>query len=53
MKMERACYLLDTNNQPVSRVAQALGYDDPQYFSRLFRKVTGLSPRDYRKLDKG
>lgn len=53
MKMERACYLLDISNQAIGNVAQELGYDDPQYFSRLFRKVTGLSPRDYRKLEKG
>lgn len=53
MKMERACYLLDIGNQSVGAVAAQLGYDDPHYFSRLFRKVTGLSPSEYRMLDKG
>ena len=29
-------------------VAAALGYDDPLYFSRLFNKTVGMSPRSYR-----
>ncbi len=50
LKMERACYLLDVSTRSVAEVAEALGYEDAHYFSRLFKKVTGLSPRDYRKL---
>ena len=53
LKMERACYLLDISSQPISQIANSLGYDDAHYFSRLFKKVTGLSPREYRKLDRG
>lgn len=53
LKMERACYLLDIGRQSIAQVAAELGYDDPQYFSRLFKKVAGLSPSEYRKLDKG
>lgn len=53
LKMERACYLLDISSQPISHIASNLGYEDAHYFSRLFKKVTGLSPREYRKLDRG
>ncbi len=53
LKIERACYLLDVSAQPVSSVAASLGYDDAHYFSRLFRKVTGVSPRQYRQLERG
>ncbi|MCG8672277.1 MAG: AraC family transcriptional regulator [Pseudomonadales bacterium] len=53
MKMERACYLLDISDQSVSQIGETLGYEDAQYFSRLFKKVVGISPRDYRKLDRG
>lgn len=53
LKIERACYLLDISSQPISQVSANLGYDDPHYFSRLFKKTTGLSPREYRKLDRG
>lgn len=53
LKMERACYLLDISDQSISQIAANLGYEDPHYFSRLFKKVTGLSPREYRKIDRG
>ncbi len=48
MKMEHACQLLDASALSVTAVAAALGYDDPLYFSRQFRKTVGLSPRAYR-----
>jgi AraC-like DNA-binding protein len=32
----------------VAEVAYRLGFDYPQYFSRLFKKKTGLSPTAYR-----
>lgn len=35
-------------NLPVSSIAYALGYEDPAYFSRVFSRATGLSPRDFR-----
>ena len=48
MKMQRACYLLDNSDMSIKAVAAALGYSDPLYFSRLFKKTLGLSPRAYR-----
>ncbi len=49
LKMQYACHLLETTSLTVKEVAFALDYDDPYYFSRLFRKVIGLSPIYYRK----
>ena len=48
MKMEHACHLLDSTDMTVQAIAGALGYDDALYFSRLFKKTLGTSPRDYR-----
>jgi len=48
MKMEYACQLLDSTDLNVQAVAAATGYEDPLYFSRLFSKTVGLSPRAYR-----
>jgi transcriptional regulator GlxA family with amidase domain len=48
MKMEHACHLLDSGDLSVKAVATALGYEDPLYFSRLFNKTVGMSPRAYR-----
>ncbi|MFZ5757482.1 MAG: helix-turn-helix domain-containing protein [Pseudomonadota bacterium] len=53
LRMEHACRLLDMSDAPVHRIARQLGYDDPYYFSRLFRKVIGVAPSDYRQQARG
>jgi AraC-like DNA-binding protein len=53
VKVQRACDLLDTTDQPVKRIAGQVGFSDPLYFSRIFRKVQGISPRTYRSIAKG
>lgn len=37
---------------PVSTIAYELGFDDPSYFSRVFSRATGLSPRAFRENDR-
>jgi AraC-like DNA-binding protein len=49
-KVERAQLLLYTTEQTVKEVAYALGFCDQNYFIRLFRKVTGITPQKYRKI---
>lgn len=39
--------LLSTEASRISQVASQVGYSDPLYFSRLFKKYTGLSPTEY------
>lgn len=53
LKMALACRLLDRGDAEVRQVAEQLGYDDPYYFSRLFRKVVGMAPSHYRALHQG
>nr|WP_252729308.1 AraC family transcriptional regulator [Aliiglaciecola lipolytica] len=50
MKVEYASYLLETSELAIQGIASRVGYDDSLYFSRLFKKHTGLSPSEYRKL---
>lgn len=53
VKMARARHLLDTTTASVADVAAAVGYADPLYFSRHFRRVHGVNPTQYRAQHKG
>lgn len=53
LKIEQACYLLDTSQNSAKQISAQLGYSDPLYFSRVFKKIIGLSPTDYRKQKRG
>ena len=48
LRMEQARALLRSSDKSSGEVAFAVGYNDPHYFSFLFKKVNGCSPRDYR-----
>ena len=48
MKIQAACQLLDSTDDSVKAIAARLGYDDPLYFSRVFRRTQGISPSAYR-----
>ena len=47
-RMERAKELLRATDKRSGEVAAAVGYRDPHYFSFLFKKTQGCTPRDYR-----
>lgn len=49
LKIQRACRLIDNNSWSIAEVAREMGFDDQFYFSRVFRKVMGMSPAEYRK----
>ncbi|MDD3831520.1 MAG: AraC family transcriptional regulator [Clostridia bacterium] len=49
-RMKSACNLLRAkgiNGHNVSEIAEMCGYDDPLYFSRMFKRRLGLSPSEY------
>lgn len=49
LRIEKARELLETTTSSVANVASDVGYTDPVSFRRLFLKLTGLTPSDYRK----
>lgn len=53
LRMANAQSLLETTEDSISEIAEAVGYDNPLYFSRIFRKNVGVSPSEYRKRSAG
>ena len=51
LKIHYACQLLTQSDHKIKDIAEKTGYDDPYYFSRLFKQVMGKSPKDYRRTD--
>ena len=51
-RVETACKLLSTTDIGISDVARQVGYDDPVYFSQIFKKSMGMSPSAYRSHNK-
>jgi len=49
IRIARAEELLVKGSKPISDIAFSVGFDDSNYFSKVFKQKTGLSPRDYRK----
>jgi transcriptional regulator GlxA family with amidase domain len=52
LKLQKACLLLYSSNMKIKKVASEIGYSDPYYFSRLFKKHMKVSPDQYRELQK-
>ena len=50
IRIRNAQVLLETTDYTISDIAALIGYDNPMYFSRLFRKAKGLSPSKYQKV---
>jgi len=51
LRMAQARQLLDGSDESISDIAREVGYDDPLYFSRQFRRHHGVSPSAYRARD--
>lgn len=49
IRITNAQMLLETTNYAINEIARIVGYDNPLYFSRLFRKQKGCPPSHYRK----
>jgi Response regulator containing CheY-like receiver domain and AraC-type DNA-binding domain len=47
MRIDMAKNLLSEGTQTVKEICYSVGYNDPNYFSRIFKRIVGISPSDY------
>lgn len=50
LKVQSACQYLYFTDMSIKEICRKLGFDDPFYFSRVFKKLMGTSPMNYRNL---
>jgi AraC family transcriptional regulator, arabinose operon regulatory protein len=48
-RISRAKQLLVTTNHSINQIGRIIGYSDPLYFSRVFKRKAGVSPKIYRE----
>jgi AraC-like DNA-binding protein len=53
LKIQHACQELVFTQKFIKEIADGLGFDDQYYFSRIFTRFMGISPSEYRKMNKG
>ena len=53
MKIQKAKEMLRESDLSVAAISDSLSFDDPNYFSKTFKKVTGYTPSTYRKMRRG
>jgi transcriptional regulator GlxA family with amidase domain len=49
LRLEEAKHLLEAGDEPIEAIANAVGYEDAGFFSRLFRRKVNLTPAQYRR----
>lgn len=49
LKIKRACQFLLSTTMKINQISFKLGFEDPYYFSRIFSKIVGVSPKKYRE----
>lgn len=49
VRMEHAKNPLCLSDESISEIAASVGFDDPNYFSRVFTQIIGISPTEFRK----
>jgi transcriptional regulator GlxA family with amidase domain len=53
LRIEEAKQQLETSDWPTDQVGVAVGYEDPAFFRRLFKRHTGITPARYRQRFRG
>ena len=50
LRVEEAKRLLEAGELPLDEISFVVGYEDASFFRRLFKRLTGLSPGQYRRM---
>jgi len=50
LRIEAAKQLLESGQIPVDEISVEVSYEDPSFFRRLFKRSTGLTPSQYRRM---
>ncbi|MEN6312809.1 MAG: response regulator [Clostridiaceae bacterium] len=53
LRIEKACQLLKDSQAKISDISYSTGYNDRQYFNRVFKKITGMTPAEFRSAKTG
>ena len=48
LRLYKACELLKSTDMPISQLAYQCGFADSNYFTRVFKELRGMTPREYR-----
>jgi two-component system response regulator YesN len=48
-RMKKACKLLTSSSVKIYEIAEQVGYKDQRYFSLLFKKITGMTPKEFKE----
>ena len=48
VKIDRAKQMIRDGNKNFTEISDALSFDNPQYFSRVFKRVTGMTPTEFK-----
>lgn len=48
-RIEKACELMEYSNLSIGGIAHSVGYEDQLLFSKIFKKIKGISPSEYQK----
>ena len=52
-RVEKACTLMDDTNLNINHIALDCGFNDQSYFTKVFRRYTGATPKEYKNRTAG